>query len=133
MASQYMRNQQHTNSVSTGGGFLKTKVKGEQQLNSILLSQFTDTLNIYPTPVYQMLMLTGLLSWRAICQPSKITTGTIALMEDDNWLGLLPLPLWSTNVAWAIMWVSWLLRGRFFCHLPLHPTTNFIHPFCKLY
>ena len=86
--------------------------------------------------VYQMLNVNWSVSWRAFCQPSKIMTGTMASMEDANWVGLFPLPLWPTNVAWAIVWVSWLLwhilTGFFATSHPTPPPISF-HPFCKLY
>lgn len=45
----------------------------------------------------------------------KITTGTIAPIEKANWVGglrLLPLPLWPTNVAWAVNGGGGVLVGH---------------------
>ena len=78
------------------------------QLNLILLPQSTDTLNGYPSPVYSMLNV----NWSAFLE------GILPTPQSPNWntgtnggcqlgggdLGLLPLPLWPTNTAWAIVW-----------------------------
>ena len=78
------------------------------QLNSILLPQPIDAPNNYPSPVYQVLNVTSLLSWKVRILPNlqnhdwnNGTNEGCQLGGED--LRLLPLPVWSTNVAWAIV------------------------------
>ena len=55
------------------------------KLNIILLPQFTDKLNIYPSPMYQVLSFNWFVFLKGICLPSKVTAETVALMEDAIW------------------------------------------------
>ena len=57
------------------------------QLNLFLLPQPTGSINGYLSPVYPMLMLTGLVFWRAFCLPPKAKIGIIGIiapMEGTN-------------------------------------------------
>ena len=97
------------------------------KLNSILLPQFTDTLNIYPSPVYQVLNV----NW------STFLRGILPTLQSHGWyngthgghqlgsgdLDLLPLTLWPTGVSLATVWASWEV-----CHLPPHPPHCQSHP-----
>ena len=83
------------------------------KLNSILLPQFTDTLNIYPSPVYQVLNV----NWSAFLK------GILPTLQGHGWnndthgghqLGsgdqdLFPLAMWHIIVSLASVWASWLL------------------------
>ena len=97
------------------------------KLNSILLPQFTDTLNIYPSPVYQVLNV----NWSTFLKDILLT------LQSHDWnngtnrgcqlgsgdLGLLPLTMGPTGVSLATVWASWLLMEcpkRFFA--TSHPT-----------
>ena len=106
------------------------------KLSSILLPQLTDTLNIYPSPVYQVLNVNW--PWSAFLK------GILPTLQGHGWyngthgghqLGsgdpsLLPLTIWPTDVSLATMWVSWfLLRSPFAIS---HPTTHPMHPFLLL-
>ena len=68
---------------------------------------FMDTLNRYPFPVFQMLnvnwsdFLEGILPNLQSHDLKNDTNGEHQLGGGD--IRLLPLPLWSTNVAWAIV------------------------------
>ena len=90
--------------------------------------QFTDTVNIYPSPVYQVLNV----NWSAFLK------GILPTLQSHGWnngthggrqlnsgdLYLLPLAVWPTGMLLATVWVSWLLVGvprSGFCHLPPHP------------
>ena len=83
------------------------------KLNSILLSQFTDTLNIYPSPVYQVLNV----NWSAFLKDILLTLQSHGWNNethggcqlDSGDLYLLPLAVWPTNVLSATVWASWLL------------------------
>ena len=114
-----------------------------QKLNSILLPQFTDTLNIYPSPVYQMLnvnwstFIKGILPALQSHIWNNDTHGGCQLGSGD--LGLLPLTMWPTIVSLATVWVSWLLMECLkrwllhlslypFCPIPPHPTHCPSHP-----
>ena len=102
------------------------------KLNSILLPQFTDTLNIYPSPVYQVLnvnwsaFLKGILPTLQSHSWNNGTHGGCQL--DSGCLYLLPLAMWPTGTyvighcvgVMAAHEVSRLTRGGF-CHLPPHP------------
>ena len=85
------------------------------KLNSILLLQFTDTLNIYPSPVHQVLnvnrsaFLNGILPTLQSCGWNNGTHGGHQLHSED--LYLLPLAVWCTGVLLATAWASWLLMG----------------------
>ena len=82
------------------------------KLNSILLPQFTGTLNIYPDKCQ---ILTDLLFSRAFCQPYRVTAGTMGPMGecqlDSGDLYLLPLAVWPAGVLLATVWASWQLMG----------------------
>ena len=98
------------------------------KLNSILLPQFTDTLNIYPSPLYQCQMLTGLLFSRAFCRPSRVTAGTMGPMEGANWtVGTYVCSLWlcgPLECYWPLCGCHgcpWSVPMGSFCHLPPHP------------
>ena len=83
------------------------------KLNSILLPQFTDTLNIYPSPLYQV----SNANWSAFLK------GILPTLQSHGWnngthggrqldsgdLYLLPLAVWPTGVLLATVWASWLL------------------------
>ena len=81
--------------------------------NSILLAQFTDTLNIYPSPVYQVLNV----NWSAFLkcilptlQSHGWNNGTHGGRQlDSGDLYLLPQTVWPTVVLLATVWPSWLL------------------------
>ena len=98
------------------------------KLNSVLLLQFTDTLNIYPSPVYQVLNV----NWSAFLkgilptvQSHGWNNGTHGGCQLDNetcicsqWLcGPLVCywPLCGRNGC------SWSVPRGGFCHLPPHP------------
>ena len=72
------------------------------KLNSILLPQLTDTLNIYPSPVYQVLnvnwsaFVKGILPTLQSHSWNNGTHGGYQLGSED--LGLLPLAMWPTIV-----------------------------------
>ena len=111
--------------------------------------QPTDTLNGYPSPVYQMLNV----NW------SDFLEGILLTLQGHDWnngtngghwlgggdLGLFLLPLWPTNVVQTIVWASWLLlKCPKWGFLPLptppshphptlpHPTAHPTHPLQKL-
>ena len=111
------------------------------KLNSILLLQFTDILNIYPSPLYQVsnanwsTFLKGILPTLQSHGWNNGTHGGHQLDSGD--LYLLPLAVWPTGVLLATVWASWMLMewplcGRHgcswsvprggFCHLPPRPT-----------
>ena len=75
------------------------------KLNSILLSQFTDTLNIYPSPLYQVsnanwsAFLKGILPTLQSHGWNNGTHGGRQLDSED--LYLLPLAVWPTGVLLA--------------------------------
>ena len=83
------------------------------KLNSILLPQFTDTLNIYPSPLYQV----SNANWSAFLK------GILPTLQSHGWnngthggrqldsgdLYLLPLAVWPSGVLLATVWASWLL------------------------
>ena len=85
------------------------------KLNLILLPQFADTLNIYASPVYQVLNV----NWSAFLK------GILPTLRSHGWnngthgghqldsadLYLLPLAVWPTGVLLATVWASWLLMG----------------------
>ena len=83
------------------------------KLNSILLPQFTDTLNIYPSPLYQVsnanwsAFLKGILPTLQSHGWNNGTHGGRQLDSED--LYLLPLAVWPTGVLLATVWASWLL------------------------
>ena len=83
------------------------------KLNSILLPQFTDTLNIYPSPLYQVsnanwsAFLKGILPTLQSHGWNNGTHGGCQLDSED--LHLLPLSVWPTGVLLATVWASWLL------------------------
>ena len=88
----------------------------------------TDALNNYPSPVYQIIQMLNV-NWSAflegICWYSKIITGTMAPMKDANYIGgedlrLLAMPMWSTNVAWAILGILAALEVFFASHSTHH-------------
>ena len=85
------------------------------KLNSILLSQFTDTLIIYPSPVYQVLNVNKSAFLKIILptlQSHGWNTGTnVGCQLGSGDLDLCPLTLWPTDVSLATMWASWLLMG----------------------
>ena len=105
------------------------------KLNSILLLQFIVTLNIYPSPVYQVLnfnwsaLLKGILPTHQSHGWNNGTHGGHQLGSGD--LHLLPLAMWLTGVSLATVWASWLYMGvprGGFCHpptptQPTHQTT----------
>ena len=84
-------------------------------MNSILLLRPIDMLINYPSPAYQILnvnwsaFLWGILPTHQNHHWNNDTNGQHQL--GSGHLRLLPLPLWPANVAWAIVWASWLLRG----------------------
>ena len=118
------------------------------RLNSILLPQLTDTLNIYPCPVYQVLNV----NWSTFLKeilPTLLSLGWnngthIGCQLASGDLYFLPLTMWPTGVLLATVWVSWPLCGYHghscgvpnsgFCHLPphlplpYHPTAHYTHP-----
>ena len=100
------------------------------KLNSILLRQFTDTLNIYPSPLYQV----SNANWSAFLK------GILPTLQSHGWnngthggrqldsgdLYLLPLAVWPTGVFWPLCGhhgCSWSVPRGGFCHLPPHPPT----------
>ena len=108
--------------------------------NNNLRQQFTDTLNIYPSPVYQVLNV----NW------STFLKGILPTLQSNSWnngthggcqlgsgdLDLLPLFMWPIGVSLTTLWVLWLLMGvpnESFCHLPSHPAPPPIPPTCTLY
>ena len=103
------------------------------KLNSILLPQFTDTLNIYPSPVYQVLKV----NWSAFLK------GILPTLQSDGWnngthgvyqlnngdLYLLPQAMWPLVCYWpqcGHYGCSWSVPRGGFCHLP--PTHAFPVP-----
>ena len=82
------------------------------KLNSILLLQFTDTLNIYPSPLYQVsnanwsTFLKGILPTLQSRGWNNGTHGGRQLDSGD--LYLLPLAVWPTGVLLATVWASWM-------------------------
>ena len=74
-----------------------------------------DTLNNYPSPVYQVLnvnlsaFLKGILQTLQSYRWNNGTHGGHQLGNVD--LGLLSLNMWSTCVSFTTVWVSWLLMG----------------------
>ena len=98
------------------------------KLNSILLLQFTDTLNIYPSPLYQVsnanwsTFLKGILPTLQSHIWNNGTHGGCQLDSRD--LYLLPLAVWPTGVLLATVWASWMLMECplvFATSLPPHP------------
>ena len=83
------------------------------KLNSTLLLQFTDTLNIYPSPLYQVsnanwsTFLKGILPTLQSHSWNNGTHGGRQLDSGD--LYLLPLAVWPTGVLLATVWASWML------------------------
>ena len=83
------------------------------KLKSILLPQFTDTLNIYPSPLYQVsnanwsAFLKGILPTLQSHGWNNGTHGGRQLDSED--LYLLPLAEWPAGVLLATVWASWLL------------------------
>ena len=98
-----------------------------------LLAQFTDTLNIYPFPVYQVLNVNRSTFLKGIF-PTLLSHGLNNGTHGGHQLGsgdqyLLPLAMWLTGVLLATVWASWLLMGcpkrEFFpppTPLPIQPT-----------
>ena len=93
------------------------------------------TLNIYPSPVYQVLNV----SWSAFVK------GILPTLQSHSWnngthgrhqldsgdLYLLPLAVWPTGVLLATVWVSWLLMEcpkGWFLPPPTPPTPSPSHP-----
>ena len=80
------------------------------KLNSILLPQFTDTLNVYPFPVYQVLNA----NWSAFLKSILPTlqshgwyNGMLGGCQlDSGELYLLPLAVWPTGALLATVWTS---------------------------
>ena len=76
------------------------------KLNSILLPRFTDTLNIYPSPVYgavnvnQSAFLEGILLTLQSHDWNNDTNGGHQFGGGD--LGLLPLTLWPLVWHWPL-------------------------------
>ena len=112
---------------------------------SILLPQFTGTLNIYPSPVYQVLNVNWSTFLKSILPTlqshgwNNATHGGRQLGSED--LDLLPLAMWPTGVPLATVWASWLLMKcpkRWFlpppspatpsCPTPPYPVTHPTHP-----
>ena len=101
-------------------------------MNSLLLPQFTDTLNIYPSPVYQVLNV----NWSAFLK------GIFPTLQSHGWnngthgghhldsgdLYLLPLAVWLTGVLLATVWESWGIPRGGFCHLSPWPAAHPTHP-----
>ena len=105
------------------------------KLNSILLLQFTDTLNIYPSPLYQV----SSANW------STFLKGILPTLQSHGWnngthggrqldsgdLYLLPLAVWPTGVLFGhcvgIMDAHGVSLGVVFAtSLPNHPSPS--HP-----
>ena len=99
------------------------------KLNSILLPQFTDTLNIYPSPLYQVsnanwsAFLKGILPTLQSHGWNNGTHGGRQLDSED--LYLLPLAVWPTGVIGhcvGIMDAQGVSLGAVFAtSLPTHP------------
>ena len=75
-------------------------------------------------------MLTGLLFSRAFCRPSRVTAGTMGLMEGTNWtVGTCICSHWLCGPLlcyWPLCGhhgCSWSVPRSGFCHLPSHPPT----------
>ena len=83
-------------------------------INLTLLPQPIVALNNYPNPLYQMLNVNKSTFLQGILPPlenhdrNNDTNGEHQLGGED--IRLLPLPLWPTNMAWTIVWTSWLLH-----------------------
>ena len=100
------------------------------KLNSILLPQFTDTLNIYPPPVYQVLNV----NW------STFLKGILPTLLSHRWnngthggchlgsgaLYLLPLAMWPTGMLLATVWVGIMAAHEMSQMVVLPPST--FHP-----
>ena len=73
-------------------------------------------------------MLTGLLFSTAFCRPSRVTVGTMGLMEGANWtVGTCICSHWLCGPLvcyWPLCGrngCSWSVPRGGFCHLPPHP------------
>ena len=71
-----------------------------------LFPQFTNTLNVYPSPMNQVLNVKWSTFLKGILQPSKVMAGTMAPMEGTNWA----VGTWICS--------HWLC-GPLVCHWPL--------------
>ena len=103
-------------------------VRTKTELNSILLLQFTDTLNIYSSPVYQVLNVNWSTFLKGILSTLQVMARTMAPMEGTNW---------AVETCICFHWLCgppmchWPLCGRHgcswgvpsggFCHLPPLP------------
>ena len=101
------------------------------KLNSILLRQFTDTLNIYPSPLYQVSNANWSAFLKGICQPSRVTARTMGPMKGANWtVGTCICSHWLCGLLefyWPLCGhhgCSWSVPRDGFCHLPPHPPTH---------
>ena len=98
------------------------------KLNSILLPQFTDTLNIYPSPLYQVSNANWSAFLKGIFQPSRVTARTMGPMEGANWtVRTCICSHWMCGPLgcyWPLCehhGCSWSVPRSGFCHLPPHP------------
>ena len=98
------------------------------KLNSILLPQFTDTLNIYPSPLYQV----SNANWSAFLK------GILPTLQSHGWNnGTHGGRQWTVGTCICSHWLcgplecywplcgchgcSWSVPRGGFCHLPLYP------------
>ena len=99
------------------------------KLNSILLPQFTNTLKIYPSPVYQVLNVNWSTFLKGILPTPKVMAGTMPPMEGTTWaVGTWICSYWLCGPLvchWPLYGshgCSWSVPSGGFCHLPPHPT-----------
>ena len=91
----------------------KTRLVCTKTEFNFITTVYADTLNIYPSPVYQVLnvnwstFLRGILLTLQTHGWNNGTNGGHQLGSGD--LDLLPLAMWPTDVPLATVWASWLL------------------------
>ena len=123
-------------------GFAKSHIVRTKTEFNFIATVYTDTHNIYPSPVYEVLnvnwfaFLKGILLTLQSHSRNNGTHGGHKLGSGE--LDLLPLTMWRTGVSLATVWVLWLLMGcskqGFLspptppCPTSQHPATHPIHP-----
>ena len=99
--------------------------------NWIEFNQFTDTLNIHSSPVYQVLNVNWSTFLKGILPTLQVTAGTMAPMEGTNWtvetcicfhwLCGPPVCHWPLCGRHGRSWGIPIASSDGFCHLPPHP------------
>ena len=98
------------------------------KLNSVLLPQITDKLNIYPSPLYQVSNANWSAFLKGILPTFRVTAGTMGPMEGANWTVRTCIcshwlcgPLECYWPQCGCHGCSWSVPRGGFCHLPPHP------------